>query len=241
MQYIQTAQDAELNAAQRMRELGFADAQVTAGGADGGIDVHSSTALAQVKWRGGMAGRPELQALFGARGSDFSKQLLFFAASDYSQHAVEYAEHYRIALFVYDPTGTLAPKNRHAALLLNGGHFNLVGRSPQSGLLLQMSNSKQGFWSRKAWPFLENVAWPFVKVHWRILGAIGFTIGIISGISITVSPDPGQDRIDGVLTLAACLIGAPIFWWLSLTEYSRKQSEKNVNRDDGSTPPQNES
>lgn len=134
MQYIQTGQDAELNAAQRMRELGFADAQVTAGGADCGIDVHSSTALAQVKWRGGMAGRPELQALFGARGSDFSKQLLFFAASDYSQHAVEYAEHYRIALFVYDPTGTLAPKNQHAALLLNRGHFNFVGRSPQSAL-----------------------------------------------------------------------------------------------------------
>lgn len=219
-----------------MRELGFADAQVTIGGADGGIDVHSSAALAQVKWRGGMVGRPELQALFGARGSDFSKQLLFFAASDYSQHAVDYADHSRIALFVYDPIRTLAPKNRHAALLLNGGHFNLAGRSPQSGLPLQMSNSKQGFWSREVWPFLENVAWPFLKVHWRIVGAIGFTIGIITGISITVSPDPGQDRIDGVLTLGVCLIGAPIFWWLSLTHYSREKSEKQSNGNDGSTP-----
>lgn len=240
MQYIQTPQDAELNAAQRMRELGFTDAQVTVGGADGGIDVHSSTALAQVKWRGGMVGRPELQALFGARGSDFSKLLLFFAASDYSQHAAEYADQSRIAIFVYDPIGTLTAKNRHAALLLDGGHFNLVGRGTQPVLPLQMSNSKRGFWSQDARPFLENTAWPFLKVHWRIVGAIGFTIGLISGISITVSPDPGQDRIDGVLTLSACLIGAPIFWWLSLTDYTRKKSKKYLNGDDISTQPPSE-
>lgn len=91
MQHIQTPQDGELNAALRMRELGFADAQVTVGGADGGIDIHSSAASAQVKWRGGVVGRPEVQALFRARGSDFSKLLRFFATSnDVAGPAVTY-------------------------------------------------------------------------------------------------------------------------------------------------------
>lgn len=234
-----------------MRELGYADAQVTVGGADGGIDVHSSAALAQVKWRGGMVGRPELQALFGARGTDFSKQLLFFAASDYSQHAVGYADHSQIALFVYDPIGILAPKNRHAAALLNSGQHNLLGRSSQPGLPLQMSKSKQEFGSQvepflkevawpflknAVWPFLRNAVWPFFKAHWRIVIAIFFTIGIIPGISISVSPEPGLDRGNGVLTLAVCLIGSLIFWWLYLTDHSRTKSEKHISGDDGITP-----
>ncbi len=141
MQYITTPQEAEANAALRMRKLGFTDARVTAGGADGGIDVRSSAALAQVKWRGGMVGRPELQALFGARGSDFSKQLLFFAASGYSQHAVEYADHSQIALFVYEPTGTLVPKNQHATRILHGGHHSVVGQAPRNEPALHSSTS----------------------------------------------------------------------------------------------------
>ncbi|WP_411157656.1 restriction endonuclease [Nocardia puris] len=62
--YIRTPQEAERNAAARMREMGFADAAVTAGGADGGVDVRASRAIAQVKWRGGMVSRPEVQKLF---------------------------------------------------------------------------------------------------------------------------------------------------------------------------------
>ncbi|WP_083885590.1 restriction endonuclease [Nocardia thailandica] len=80
-------------------------------GADGGIDVRSSVALAQVKWRGGAVSRPDVQQLFGAHGSDFGKALLFFAASDYSQPAVEYADRHSIALFVYHPTVQIEPRN----------------------------------------------------------------------------------------------------------------------------------
>ncbi len=44
-------------AATRMRELGFSDATCTGPGADGGVDVRATGALAQVKWKRGMAGR----------------------------------------------------------------------------------------------------------------------------------------------------------------------------------------
>ncbi|MBF6359844.1 restriction endonuclease [Nocardia farcinica] len=91
MKYIATPYEAEENAAVQMRSLGFSDARVTASGADGGIDVRASGADAQVKWRAGQVGRPELQRLFGARGKRFELQLFFFAASPYSTHAVSYA------------------------------------------------------------------------------------------------------------------------------------------------------
>ncbi|MDV7091081.1 hypothetical protein [Rhodococcus opacus] len=49
MEYITTPEAAELNAAARMRELGYPDARVTGRGADGGVDVVSDRAVAQVK------------------------------------------------------------------------------------------------------------------------------------------------------------------------------------------------
>ncbi|MGS2811525.1 restriction endonuclease [Nocardia sp. MW-W600-9] len=113
-------QQAEQNAAVQMRAMGFTDAVVTANGADGGIDVLSSSALARVKWRGGAVSRPDVQQLFGARGSEFGKALLFFAASDYSQPAVEYADQHSIALLIYHPTGQVEPRNPYAAALLGG-------------------------------------------------------------------------------------------------------------------------
>ncbi|WP_425300255.1 restriction endonuclease [Nocardia farcinica] len=111
MKYIATPYEAEENAAVQMRSLGFSDARVTASGADGGIDVRASGADAQVKWRAGQVGRPELQRLFGARGKRFELQLFFFAASPYSTHAVSYANEVDMALYTYDPTGRITPVN----------------------------------------------------------------------------------------------------------------------------------
>ncbi|WP_109527720.1 restriction endonuclease [Nocardia aurea] len=122
MEYIRTPAQAEQNAARKMRELGFFDAVATTGGADGGIDVRASNAVAQVKWRGGVTGRPELQRLFGARGADFSSKLLFFSATGYSQQAHEYAMSSGIALFTYEPTGDLRPENRLASSLVNSAN-----------------------------------------------------------------------------------------------------------------------
>ncbi|WP_440717520.1 hypothetical protein [Gordonia oryzae] len=49
MDYISSFHQAELNGAAVLRDMGFADAKATTGGADGGIDVRSRRAYAQVK------------------------------------------------------------------------------------------------------------------------------------------------------------------------------------------------
>jgi hypothetical protein len=118
IEYITSAEDAEENAAEKMRAMGFTDAQVTGPGADGGIDVWSRKAVAQVKWRSAQTGRPELQQLYGARAGDHDQRLLFFTASGYSQAAIEYAKSVKMALFTYDPLGELTPCNKRARKLL---------------------------------------------------------------------------------------------------------------------------
>lgn len=107
MPFITTPHQAELNAASKMRDWGFTDAAATTGGADGGVDVRSSRALAQVKWRGGVVGRPDIQRLYGAREGDGSKALFFFSASGYSKEAVDYAERTGVGLYLYDPLGAV--------------------------------------------------------------------------------------------------------------------------------------
>jgi hypothetical protein len=114
MEYITDFHEAELNAESVLRCWGFADAKATTGGADGGIDVRSKAALAQVKWKGGAAGRPEIQNLVGASGNDRHKQLFFFAASSFTKTAVEYANQVDVRLFIYDPLGKVEPANERA-------------------------------------------------------------------------------------------------------------------------------
>lgn len=111
MQFITTFHEAELNAAALMRSWGFSDAVATTGGADGGIDVSARGALAQVKWKNGSAGRPDLQRLYGARGTSSNKALFFFAASSYTKGAIEYADSVGMSLLIYDPTGQALPAN----------------------------------------------------------------------------------------------------------------------------------
>ncbi|UNN05008.1 restriction endonuclease [Rhodococcus opacus] len=111
MEYITTPEAAEFNAAARMRELGYPDARVTGRGADGGVDVVSDRAVAQVKQESYQTGRPALQRLYGARGEDRSRDLLFFSAAGYSRQAVAYADTVGIALFTYDVLGRIAAAN----------------------------------------------------------------------------------------------------------------------------------
>ncbi|MEU9305864.1 restriction endonuclease [Streptomyces sp. NPDC048269] len=116
---IQSWQDAEHNAAAWMRHWGFRDAQAKPGGADGGIDVRSRHALGQVKYQAAAVGRPELQNLFGARGRDMDKQLLFFTGSSYATTALQYADTNDIALFVYALDGAMVPVNKVARRIGN--------------------------------------------------------------------------------------------------------------------------
>jgi hypothetical protein len=110
---IDSWQSAETNAAEWMRFFGFHDARVTQGGSDGGIDVRSSGALAQVKYEARQVGRPQLQMLVGARGN-LERALLFFTGSGYSATALAYANEMGIALFKYELTGQMVGVNRAA-------------------------------------------------------------------------------------------------------------------------------
>lgn len=100
-----------------MRSWGFTDAVATTGGADGGLDVRSSRALAQVKWKGGVTGRPDVQNLYGARGAG-TEQLFLFSASGYSDQAITYADQVGILLMTYDPLGAVEGVNQGAKLFL---------------------------------------------------------------------------------------------------------------------------
>lgn len=115
---IASRQDAEHLAAEWMREHGFADARVTQRGADGGVDVLSSKALAQVKYQTNYVGRPLLQRLLGARGVAQDKHLLFFTGSSYTATARNYADTTSIALFTYELDGTVHPVNGAAERLV---------------------------------------------------------------------------------------------------------------------------
>lgn len=116
---IATARAAEENAAVRMRQLGFGDASVTNGGPDGGVDVRSSTAIAQVKCWFRPVGTPDLQRLFGARGHQQHLKMLFFARSGYARGAISYATDHEIALFTFDDEGHFSPVNDHARTLIS--------------------------------------------------------------------------------------------------------------------------
>lgn len=109
---------AEKLAAQHMRTLGFPDAKVTPRGADGGIDVTSSRAIAQVKWHSAPTGRPDIQKLYGARGRRHHLKMLFFSASGYTARAVECADELEVALFTIDQNNGLTPRNKLAQAMM---------------------------------------------------------------------------------------------------------------------------
>ncbi|MGN2641151.1 restriction endonuclease [Nocardia takedensis] len=118
MNIVNSPQDAERLAAGIMIGLGYQGVSLTTAGADGGIDVRSNTAIAQVKLHSKPTGRPDLQKLCGARALNHDLEMLFFSAMGYSAAAIEYADETGMALFVYDLTGTYRPANRVATIVL---------------------------------------------------------------------------------------------------------------------------
>lgn len=131
---ISTWQDAEENAAAWMRYFGFKNARVTAGGADGGIDVIADDAVAQVKREAIAVGSPAIQRLYGAASAHGTyKHKLFFSASGYSRSAEDFARRLGIALFNYDREGRVDPANPAANTIYRtlrpaGGHDDLLAR-----------------------------------------------------------------------------------------------------------------
>lgn len=97
-----TWQAAEILACQWMRKNGYRGAEVTPPGADGGIDVESKDAIAQVKHHAAPVGLGEMQRLYGISVST-GKAALFFAASGYSPKALTWARRHRIECYTYPP------------------------------------------------------------------------------------------------------------------------------------------
>lgn len=115
--------DAEELAAWYMRgTLELEAVALTRSGADGGIDVRSATAAAQVKHHASPVGAPEIQKAKGA--SHGSEHALFFALSGFTKQAVEYASTAGVALFSYTIYGDLTPRNAPARLLLESAPLN---------------------------------------------------------------------------------------------------------------------
>lgn len=110
-----TPLEAEYVAAAIMRDhLGFQDARVTTASGDGGIDVVARQAVAQVKHWGSQVGRPAIQQLYGARGIDHSKKMVFFCSGGYSRQAIAYANEVGVALFTFDAAGSFGAVNKSA-------------------------------------------------------------------------------------------------------------------------------
>ncbi|HTW21367.1 MAG TPA: restriction endonuclease [Mycobacteriales bacterium] len=117
---IKTPQDAELMARDVMRSLGFAGAEVTPAGRDGGVDVRARGALAQVKLEGVKTDAPRVQALLGIAQYNHA-QALFFSLAGYTTAAVAWAEQTRMALFEFDYVGGVVARSSEAHRLLVQG------------------------------------------------------------------------------------------------------------------------
>ncbi|MFZ2242992.1 MAG: restriction endonuclease [Gordonia amarae] len=112
--FLSPQQAESLAAAIMQKQLGFRDAAVTNLSGDGGVDVVSRHAVAQVKHWSSQVGRPALQQLYGARGADARKKLVFFSSGGYSPQAVEYADTHEVALFGFSNDSTWWAVNEHA-------------------------------------------------------------------------------------------------------------------------------
>ncbi|MFF2205242.1 restriction endonuclease [Streptomyces sp. NPDC058145] len=112
---IRTWQDAEFAAVDHMRSLGFTDAQKTAAGADGGVDVFARDAIAQVKYYGQPVGVGPVRELRGV--ADSHQHLLFYASGGYTASAQEFAEKRGVALFSFLEVGHITPVNAAAVRL----------------------------------------------------------------------------------------------------------------------------
>lgn len=126
--------DAEKIAVAWMTALGFNTARATPGGADAGVDVRApQVAIAQVKYRQSIIGRPEIQLLVGSRHPQLLEKTLFFSRSGYHRTALQWAELWNVALFRFDDFGNPFPENQAArSLCLKSGYGDWQAMTPPS-------------------------------------------------------------------------------------------------------------
>lgn len=117
---IRSPTDAEVVAGEWMRWFGFTDARVTQASRDGGIDVDSSQAVAQVKAYMTPIGRPALQQLHGVAAS-LGRRAIFFSLMAYTGDAVTWGDSVGMSLFRFNHAGEVDPVNGCAQQLMDGG------------------------------------------------------------------------------------------------------------------------
>lgn len=106
---------AEALALAHMKQMGFFDARSTAQGSDGGLDVVSAKAAAQVKAWSKPVGAPEIQKLKGAAHS--YQHVVFYSQAGYTAQAVAYASTAQICLFTFTEANQVAAFNEAAMVL----------------------------------------------------------------------------------------------------------------------------
>lgn len=177
---IDSWQKAEENAATWMRHWGFDDAVVTAAGPDGGIDVTSKDALAQVKFEAAQVGTPAVQRLVGARGRDQHKELLFFSGAGFSTPAIAYADDMDIALFFYDLVGRTTPMSRAAReVIFRRSRQEVDEEASVHAPSLTVRRQPVEVVTTKTNRLARN--WPAIGAFVFVVGAIGTTAAMLDG------------------------------------------------------------
>jgi HJR/Mrr/RecB family endonuclease len=95
-----TWRDAEVLVCDWMKRHGYRDANLTANGADGGVDVVARKAVAQVKHQNKPVGIAEIQRLYGIAQAA-RKRPLFFATARYSAAALQWASAHSVTCYRY--------------------------------------------------------------------------------------------------------------------------------------------
>jgi hypothetical protein len=186
--YIFSPEEAEHFVAAQMRDMGFADATVTESGPDGGIDVRARGAVAQVKWTHAKIGRPELQRLYGARGRDHSKDMLFFSESHYTPKALDYANEVGIALFLYTQDQRLFAGNKLAEDFRAG--IDRV-RAARAAKAVRAALIRQVVWSIALFCSVCGVLVTVIARNSVVVGWLAATVLCVLGLALAVFYRPG--------------------------------------------------
>jgi hypothetical protein len=210
-QQIRNRQEAELNAVAWMRAWGYADAQVTQAGPDGGVDVRSAYALAQVKYVAAAVGRPDIQRFVGAAAGEPGKRLIFFSGSGYTATAVDYANSAGVALFQYALDGSVRPVNT-AAPAMGGGPVAYGGAQPALTFPVRTVDWKARL-SRGGWYFALTIlsvgyltAIPFWHARFKLRRpslqrtAIAYTVAdVVMFVLMGLAPKDAAGNVVGAL------------------------------------------
>lgn len=192
--HVRTWQEAEENAAAWMRHAGFADARLTQAGADGGIDVKSREAVAQVKFEARQVSRPQLQAFIGASMHLGVRHRLYFTGTGYSTAALDYANTMDIALFTYVLDGRVTAANQAAKKLERQSHRRDSARRPNEAEIPPVG----------------------LSIIWLAL-ALLFTWLFISGLL-----NPVNHRLEfGIIVVGLSLGGLASLFWRLLVQDAR--------------------